>query len=108
MASIVYIRVSTVEQNTDRQLDGLVFDKTFADNCIRGSTNRPVLEATLEFARDGDTVNVHPIDRLARNSNDRLKRVGDFKALGVSVVFRCEKPYILSRRHRFWRKLILV
>jgi len=41
----------------------------------------------LKFVREGDTVNVHSIDRLARNSADLLRLVGDFKTLGVSVVF---------------------
>ena len=86
MATIGYIRVSTVEQNTDRQLDGLQFDKTFTDHCSGGSTQRPALESMLEFVREGDTVNVHSIDRLARNSVDLLRLVGDFKLLGVSVV----------------------
>ena len=90
MATIGYIRVSTVEQNTDRQLDGLQFDKTFTDKCSGGSTNRPALEAMLEFVREGDTVNVHSIDRLARNSVDLLRLVSDFKTLGVSVVFHRE------------------
>ena len=90
MATIGYIRVSTVEQNTDRQLDGLQFDKTFTEKCSGGSTNRPALEAMLEFVREGDTVNVHSIDRLARNSVDLLRLVSDFKTLGVSVVFHRE------------------
>ena len=90
MATIGYIRVSTVEQNTDRQLDGLQFDKTFTDHCSGGSTQRPALESMLEFVREGDTVNVHSIDRLARNSVDLLRLVGDFKLLGVSVVFHRE------------------
>ena len=90
MATIGYIRVSTVEQNTDRQLDGLAFDKTFTDKCSGSSTNRPALEAMLEFVREGDTVNVHSIDRLARNSIDLLRLVSDFRLLGVSVVFHRE------------------
>ena len=90
MATIGYIRVSTVEQNTDRQLDGLQFDKTFTDHCSGSSTQRPALESMLEFVREGDTVNVHSIDRLARNSVDLLRLVGDFKLLGVSVVFHRE------------------
>ena len=90
MATIGYIRVSTVEQNTDRQLDGLQFDKTFTEKCSGGSTNRPALEAMLEFVREGDTVIVHSIDRLARNSVDLLRLVSDFKTLGVSVVFHRE------------------
>ena len=90
MANIAYLRVSTADQNTDRQLDGLKFDRTFTDKCSGGSTNRPALQQLIEFAREGDTVTVHSIDRLARNSQDLLKLVADFKASGVSVVFHKE------------------
>ena len=90
MSNIAYLRVSTADQNTDRQLDGLAFDKTFTDKCSGGSTNRPALKQLIEFVREGDTVNVHSIDRLARNSQDLLRLVSDFKAAGVSVIFHKE------------------
>ena len=107
MATIGYIRVSTVEQNTDRQLDGLQFDKTFTDKCSGGSTTRPALESMLEFVREGDTVNVHSIDRLARNSADLLKLVGDFKALGVSIVFHRENLTFSAGNHDPMNDLML-
>ena len=89
-ANIAYIRVSAVDRNTDRQLDRLMFDKTFTDRCSGGSTQRPALESMLEFVREGDTVYVHSIDRLARNSIDPLRLVSDFRLLGVSVVVHRE------------------
>src|ERR1043165_2155223 len=76
---IGYIRVSSGEQNTVRQLDGVVLDKVFTDTCSGHSTNRPQLTLMLDFVRDGDTIVVHSMDRLARNLDDLRKeqaRVG--------------------------------
>ena len=58
--------------NTDQQLDGLTFDKTFTDRCSGGSPNRPALGAMLEFVREGDRVFVLSIDRLAKDTCRRL------------------------------------
>jgi len=63
-----YTRVSSLDQNTDQQLDGVVLDRTFTDNASGRSTARPQLEAMLAFVRDGDTVLVHSMDRLAATS----------------------------------------
>jgi len=65
-----YTRVSSLDQNTDRQLDGVALDRTFTDNASGRGTARPQLEAMLAFVRDGDTVLVHSMDRLARNLDD--------------------------------------
>jgi DNA invertase Pin-like site-specific DNA recombinase len=62
---IGYVRVSTVEQNTERQLDGVEVDRTFTDKASGKDTQRPQLKAALEYARDGDTLLVHSMDRLA-------------------------------------------
>lgn len=72
---IGYIRVSSEEQNAERQLDGVTLDKTFIDKVSGKDTNRPQLEALLHYARDGDTIIVHSMDRLARNLDDlRLEK----------------------------------
>ena len=60
-----YIRVSTVDQNTDRQLADIDLDKTFEDKCSGGSRNRPELTRCLEHVRDGDTLHVHSIDPVS-------------------------------------------
>lgn len=90
MADVAYRRVSTIVQNTDRQLDGLEFDKVFEDKCGGGDTSRPALSDLLEYIREGDTVHVHSIDRLARNSQDLLELVEDLKTRGVTVRFHKE------------------
>ena len=71
---IGYIRVSTLDQQTERQLDGIALDQTFTDKASGKDTNRPQLELTLRFARAGDTVIIHSMDRLARNLDD-LRRI---------------------------------
>lgn len=87
MADVAYRRVSTLEQKTDRQLDGMVFEKVFEDKCGGGDTNRPALQGLLEYVREGDTVHVHSIDRLARNSQDLLGIVEELKSKGVTIKF---------------------
>lgn len=72
---IGYIRVSTVEQNATRQLDGIELDNIFTDKCSGKDTNRRELAEMLKFARDGDTIFVHSMDRLARNLDDLRKLV---------------------------------
>jgi DNA invertase Pin-like site-specific DNA recombinase len=65
-----YVRVSTLDQNTVRQLDGVDVDRVFEDKASGKDLNRPELEELIKFVRDGDTVLVHSMDRLARNLED--------------------------------------
>lgn len=82
-----YIRVSTEEQNTDRQLSGIQVDKTFMDKLSGKSMKRPQLELMLDFVREGDTVVVHSMDRLARNLDDLRRIVSSLNARQVKVEF---------------------
>jgi len=84
---IGYVRVSTLDQNPDRQLDGVAVDRTFTDHASGKDTARPQLDALLHFARDGDTVVVHSMDRLARNLDDLRRVVRALTARGISVEF---------------------
>lgn len=72
---IGYIRVSTFEQNPDRQLVDVQLDKKFIDYASAASTDRPKLQLMLEFIREDDVVFVHSMDRLARNVTDLLNIV---------------------------------
>jgi DNA invertase Pin-like site-specific DNA recombinase len=85
--TIGYIRVSSVEQNTERQLEGVVVDKVFTDKCSGKDTKRPQLAAALDYARDGDIFVVHSMDRLARNVEDMRRMVRELTARGVAVRF---------------------
>lgn len=85
---IAYVRVSSVDQNTDRQrFDGMKVDKTFTDKCSGGTRNRPALTEMLRYVREGDTIICHSIDRLARDLQDLLHLVETLTARGVGVRF---------------------
>jgi DNA invertase Pin-like site-specific DNA recombinase len=87
MAIVGYMRVSSVDQNEARQLDGLTFDRTYTDKASGKDTQRPQLQAALDFLRDGDTLVVHSMDRLARNLDDLRKLVKELTGRGVKVQF---------------------
>ncbi|WP_078344303.1 recombinase family protein [Mycobacteroides chelonae] len=82
-----YQRVSTVDQNTDRQLDGVAVDKMFTDKASGKDTHRPELARTIEYLRHGDTLVVHSMDRLARNLEDLRRIVRELTGQGVRVEF---------------------
>ena len=82
-----YVRVSTVDQNTERQLDGIELDRVFTDKASGKDVKRPQLQAALEYLRDGDTLFVHSLDRLARNAEDLLRIVRELTERGVAVEF---------------------
>jgi DNA invertase Pin-like site-specific DNA recombinase len=84
---IGYIRVSSIDQNTARQLDGVELDKVFTDRASGKDTNRPQLKAALDYLRDGDVLVVHSMDRLARNISDLLNTVQTLNDRGVVVEF---------------------
>src|ERR1039458_2209798 len=84
---IGYVRVSTVEQNAGRQLDGMTLDRTFTDRASGRDANRPELQELFKFARDGDTVIVHSMDRLARNLDDLRRIVQELNGRGVRIEF---------------------
>jgi DNA invertase Pin-like site-specific DNA recombinase len=82
-----YVRVSTVDQNPDRQLDSLRLARTFTDKASGRDVARPKLAELLRFVRDGDTVVVHSLDRLGRNLDDLRRLVGELTGRGVRVEF---------------------
>lgn len=88
--NIGYLRVSSVDQKTDRQLDGVNLDKVFTEKASAKDTNRPQLQAAMEYLRMGDTLHVHSIDRLARNLADLQRVVEELTGKGVSVRFHKE------------------
>jgi len=84
---IGYIRVSSSDQNTERQLDGLPLDRTFTDKVSGKSTDRPQLQEMLRFVREGDHLYVHSMDRLARNLIDLRQMVQELTKRGVRITF---------------------
>lgn len=89
MANIGYVRVSTVEQNEDRQIAGLSkhkIDKWFTEKVSAKDTNRPQLQAMLDYVREGDTIYIHDFSRLARSTKDLLEIVEYLSDKGVNLV----------------------
>jgi len=84
---IGYKRVSTADQNTGRQLEGIPVNKVFEDKVSGKDRERPQLTACLEFCREGDTLVIHSMDRLARNLVDLCTLVKELTAKGVAVEF---------------------
>jgi DNA invertase Pin-like site-specific DNA recombinase len=86
-ARLGYVRVSSFEQNPDRQLEHNQIDKYFTDTASGKDTQRPALDQLLSFAREGDTVVIHSMDRLARNLDDLRRLVQQLTERGVRIEF---------------------
>jgi DNA invertase Pin-like site-specific DNA recombinase len=82
-----YVRVSTLDQNENRQLEGIETDRTFLDRASGKDVKRPQLAAMLAFVQEGDAVICHSMDRFGRNLDDLRKLVLDLTARGVQVQF---------------------
>ena len=109
---IGYVRVSSVDQNDARQLDGLALDKIFTDKASGRDVHRPQLQAMLSHVREGDHVYVHSMDRLSRSLKDLQEVVESLTARGVAVEFckenlRFERPGTNSGHTAAYSKLLL-
>lgn len=85
-----YIRVSSVDQNTDRQLDGIELEKRFEEKISGTTRERPQLKLCMDYLREGDTLFVHSMDRLARSLKDLLNIVHELNDKKVIVKFVTE------------------
>lgn len=84
---IGYIRVSSLDQNVDRQLEGVEIDRSYEDRVSAKDIQRPHLQAMMSYVRDCDTVLVHSMDRLARNLDDLRHLVKTLTHKAVAVQF---------------------
>ena len=87
--NIAYIRVSTIEQNEERQLRALEkynIEKIFSEKISAKDTNREQLKLMLDFSREGDTIFVHDFSRLARSTKDLLDIVETLQKKKVHLV----------------------
>lgn len=85
-----YKRVSTIVQSTERQLEGIKLDRIFEDKLSGKDRNRPQLELLLSILREGDTIHIHSMDRLARNTRDLLNLVEEITGKGCKIIFHTE------------------
>ncbi len=72
-----YVRVSSVDQCLDRQLDGVELDKVYEEKISGKDRERPKLKECIDYLREGDTLFVHSMDRLSRNLKDLLNIVSE-------------------------------
>lgn len=82
--------MSTAKQDLERQIDalrevGITADQIYVDKKSGSTVNRPGLIAVLKYARDGDVIVVHTLDRLGRTVRDTLSLIYDLAAMGVGV-----------------------
>jgi len=104
---IGYIRVSTLEQKTVRQLNDVQLDRVFTDKCSGKDRNRPQLDALLDYIRDGDTIHVHDISRMARNIRDLQTLVETFINKGCAVKFHKENLTFTGNSNDPMQRLML-
>ena len=87
--NVAYVRVSTIEQNEERQIEALKthnIDKWFIEKISGKNTNRPELKSMIEFVREGDIIYIHSLDRLARSTKDLLDIVEKLQSKKVHLV----------------------
>lgn len=90
VANIGYVRVSSVQQNNERQLDGIQLDRVFTEAASGKNAEREQLKAMIAYVREGDVIHCHELSRLGRSVKDTLNIIDEIKAKGASVVFHKE------------------
>ena len=86
---LAYVRVSTAEQNEQRQIEAMKrynIEKYYIEKVSGKDTNRPKLQELLDFAREGDTIHIHDFSRLARSTKDLLDIVEQLDRKGIHLV----------------------
>lgn len=87
--NIAYVRVSSLDQNEQRQVEALQkynIDKWYTEKISGKNTNRPELKSMLEFAREGDVIYIHDFSRLARSTKDLLDIVDFLNGKKIHLV----------------------
>ena len=82
-----YVRVSSVDQNIGRQLEGIEVDRVFVDKASGKNTVRPKFQEMLSYVREGDMIVVHSMDRFARSLKDLVTEVDQLVKRGVAIQF---------------------
>ena len=103
---IGYIRVSSIDQKIDRQLIDIPLDKVFVDKISAKNFDRPALNDLLDYIREGDTLFVHSMDRLARNLDHLRTIVFDLTSKGITIKF-LKEGLTFSKEDSPLSKLIL-
>lgn len=102
-----YKRVSTIDQSTERQLLGINADREYIEKVSGKNMDRPQLQAMLLNIRAGDIINVHSMDRLARNTKDLLNIVEEITTKGAKVIFHKENLTFASDKQDPYQKMMM-
>lgn len=89
MSRVAYVRVSTAEQNEARQREALAsrdIEKWFIEKVSAKDTARPEYRRMLDWVREGDTIYIHDLSRIARSTKDLLELLDTLEAKGVALV----------------------
>ena len=105
---IGYIRISSFDQNTEQQLKNIVVNKLFTEKASGKDTHRPQLMALMEFIREGDTLVIHSMDRLARNLDDLSGIITRLTQKGVAIEFVKERLTFKNEATPMAKLLVLV
>jgi len=102
-----YIRVSTIEQNTERQLKDIPCDRVYEEKISGKDVNRPQLQAMLSNIRAGDIINIHEMSRLARNTRDLLSLVENITSKGATLIFHKEHLTFSGEKQDPYQKMMM-
>ena len=102
-----YLRVSTVVQNTERQLQDVPCDRLYEDKLSGKDTNRPEFQTMMNNLRFGDVINVHSLDRVGRNTKDILEIVQQIKDKGCLIHFHKENLKFDGTKTDMYSELLL-
>lgn len=89
MSKVAYVRVSTAEQNEARQREALAvrgIDKWFIEKASGKNTDRAEFQKMLDWVREGDTIYIHDLSRIARSTKDLLDLLDVLREKGVALV----------------------
>lgn len=105
---IGYVRVSTTDQNPDRQLEGVSVHKKFIDYASGSTMKRPELEKMMEYAREDDTIVIHSMDRLGRNIRDLRNIIDEMVSKGIKVHFVRENLLFSSEKNSMSNLILML
>ena len=100
-----YIRVSSVDQNTDRQLDGLELEKVFQEKISGTTRDRPELNRCIEFLREGCNLHVYEFDDVANSLPRLISFISLVLSKGVALSFVKEDFCIFPSEYQHIERL---
>lgn len=106
---VAYIRVSTIEQNTEQQrslLEKYGIDRWYEEKVSAKDTNRPKLQEMLDWVREGDTIYIRDFSRLARSTKDLLDLMDKLDEKGVKLVSEKENIDTSTPQGKLMLKMI--